>query len=458
MKKWISIMICLMLVVGIVGCGGNSAKPADSGKETDKTNETNQEADKDADKGTDQGSAGTEDAGGKLVIWAWDQNLPSINFAVDKYKQNNPDSKVEVDVQNVPETVDKISTFLASGIGTDLPDVVLMDNLQIQAFIQQFPEEFVNLSEMGYDQHKDSFSKAHWELLSHQGSLYAFPFDIAPVMLVVNTEILDKSGVNADSFKTWDDVIAAAPAIINAGYSVAVKFDDSQLRMMLQSAGVGIFDADRNIDLLNPKVIEVVQLYKQLVEAKVSDPIKDSGTSFGAGEIAIRLKPAWMVGEDMPVETDLTEKVKLVDIPMVKNADGYTASANDGGSSFFILNTSKNKQAAYDICQIITTDMESQDIALGQGLMPGYLPAAELESFQKPVDYFQGQKIWKLLSDSSINTPAIYINEFYSSGKEVLKNMVSDPIVNGTDKSVEDLLKEAADLLASQTGLSIKEY
>ena len=404
------------------------------------------------------GYAASLSAQQNVVIWAWDQNLPSINYAVEQYQKNNPDANVSVDVQNVPETVDKISTFLAAGIGTDLPDIVLMDNLQIQAFLQQFPDQFANLSEMGFDEFKDSFSEAHWDVLSHDGALYAFPFDIAPLMLVVNTEILSKAGVDADSLKTWADVVAATPAIKDAGYATHIKISDGSVLAMMQSAGVGIFDKERNIDLLNPKVVEVINVYMELTASEASDPFLEGGQAFGEGKVAMQLKPAWLVGEDMPVQTDLDGKVKLMPIPKVKDADGYTSSANDGGSSFFLLSASKAKPIAYEICKIITTDMQSQDIALAQGLMPGYLKAVELESVNAEIPYFQGQKIWKMLSESAADTQPIAINEFHSTGRDVFSNVVIDQIKTGTDKSAQELLQEAADLLASQTGLQITQY
>lgn len=423
MKQVVAVLLCMMVVFGFAGFTTNAS------------------------------------AQQKVVIWAWDQNLPSINYAVEKY-QKSQSEVTEVDVQSVPDTVDKMATFLAAGIGTDLPDIVLMDNLQIQAFLQQFPDQFVNLSEMGFDEFKDSFSAAHWDVLSHEGSLYAFPFDIAPVMMAVNTEILSKAGVDPDNLKTWADVIAATPAIKDAGYATHIKLSYTNVLSMMQSAGVGIFDKDRNIDLLNPKTVEIIDLFMQLTSSGASDPILEENQAFGDGKVAMQLKPAWMIGEDMPMQPALDGKVKLIPMPKVKDVEGYTSSANDGGSSFFILAASEAKQIAYDICTIITTDMQSQDIALAQGLMPGNLKAVELDSVNAEIPYYQGQRIWKMLSESSADTPPVAVNEYYAIGKEeVFKNVVIDPInKTGTDKSAKELLQEAAELLASQTGLQIKQY
>lgn len=394
---------------------------------------------------------------GKMVIWAWDQNLPSINYAAETYKVVNPNSKVEIEVQNVPDTVTKISTFLASGIGMDLPDMVLMDNNQIQSFLRQFPGKFVNLSKLGFDKYKSDFSAAHWDILSHEGSLYAFPFDIAPMMMKVNTDILDAAGVDPLNLKTWEDVLAVVPKIQSAGFTVHQQFGQNIVLGMLQSAGVGIFDKNGNIDLLNPKVVKVIDLYIKLQKGGVSDPqARDEG--FPDGVVAMLIKPAWAIGEDMAVEPKTDGKVVLVPFPMVDDASGYTASANDGGSSFFILETSKFKETAYAVGEIITTDLKSQEISLAQGLMPGYLPAASLDALNTEIPYYQGQKIWKLLSESAADTSPLYVPVEYQVGKDMLQNAVIDQVRTGTDKSAIDLLKEAADLLASQTGLSINTY
>ncbi|MDF2986194.1 MAG: transporter substrate-binding protein [Eubacterium sp.] len=436
MKKLVVMLLCLLMLISIAGCGAGTS-PADS---------------------TSAGESNTASAGGKLVVWAWDQNLPSINYAVDMYKKAHADSKIEVVVQNVPDTVDKMSTFFASGVGKDLPDMVLMDNIQIQTFLQQFPDKFVNLSKMGFDEYKDNFSKAHLELLSHEGALYAFPFDVAPMMLEVNTEIMKKANVDPASLATWDDFANAAAAVNKAGYAMHIKFAENEVLGMMQSAGVGIFDSERNIDLLNPKVVEVVEKYMKLQSTNASDKVIEDGAKFGEEKVATMLKPAWSIGEDMPVQKSLSGKVTLIPMPKMKNEAGYTSSANNGGSSFFILESSKVKDAAYEIGKYITTELESQKIALSKGLMPGYLPSAELPEFTAGVEYFSGQPIWKLLSESSAQTLPIYVNEFYSSAKETFKNTLIDAVKAGTDKSAKDLLKETADAIAAQSGLKVKEY
>ncbi len=436
MKKLVVMLLCLLMLISIAGCGAGTSSAGS----------------------TSAGEGNAASAEGKLVIWAWDQNLPSINYAADMYKKAHADSKIEVVVQNVPDTVDKMSTFFASGVGKDLPDMVLMDNIQIQTFLQQFPDKFVNLSKMGFDQYKDKFSKAHLELLSHEGSLYAFPFDVAPMMLEVNTEIMKKANVDPASLVTWDDFSNAAAAVNKAGYAMHVKFAENEVIGMMQSAGVGIFDSERNIDLLNPKVVEVIEKYMKLQSTNASDKVIEDGAKFGEEKVATMLKPAWSIGEDIPVQKSLNGKVTLIPMPKIKNETGYTSSANNGGSSFFILESSKVKDAAYEIGKYITTELESQKIALSKGLMPGYLPSAELPEFTAGVEYFSGQPIWKLLSDSSAQTLPIYVNEYYSSAKETFKNTLIDAVKAGTDKSAKDLLKETADAIAAQSGLKVKAY
>lgn len=439
MKRIISTLLALVLILSLAGCSGgetagSTVAETSTGTTTASTNE-----------------------GQKLIIWAWDQNLPTIDYAIEQYKKMNPDSKLAIEIQNVPETVDKISTFFASNATTDLPDMVLMDNLQIQIFLQQFSDKFVNLSDRGFDEFKSNFSESQWDLLSKDGKIYAFPFDIAPIMVESNTEVLSAAGIDPASLKTWEAVINATPAVNKAGFAMFSKFEPREVFGMLQSSGVGIFDNERNIDLLNPKVVEVIDLYKKLVAANVSDE-KASGTDFSEGKVAMQVKPAWMIGEDMPSQPALDGKVMLIPLPMVSNSAGYNSSANDGGSSFFILNSSPVADAAYEIGKIIATDMESQNIALKQGLMPGYLPAADSPELKKEVAYYQNQPIWMMLSKSAVDTTPVFVNEFYPTAKDIFVNTVFDQINSGTDKSAKDLLQEAADLIAAQTGLTIKTY
>ncbi|QUI23586.1 extracellular solute-binding protein [Vallitalea pronyensis] len=432
MKKVLALVLAGVLMVGIVGC-------------TTKKETKEQE---------DNGDKVTAEEG-TVVIWAWDQNLPPIDLAVKKYEEANPDSNVTFDVQSVPDTVDKLSVFFSSGVKTDLPDLVLVDNLQIQSFLQQYPGKITNISAMGYDKHKQNFSAAHWDILSTDGSLYAFPFDIAPVMMQVNLDVVEAAGVDPDSLNTWNDVIAAAPAIKNAGYHVTSAFAEGSLIGMMQSAGIGIYDKEGHIDLLNPIAVEVIEKFMEMTQAGVQDPLV-SGDAYNTGELAISLDPAWLIGEKMPIVPELSGKIKLYPIPAV--ADNYGQSYNDGGSSFILLETSKLKEAAYAMAEILTTDLEVQDVALAQGLMPGYIPAAELESFQTGLDYYNGQPVWQMLAESASDTLPIYVNKDYQVGKDALKNMVIDVINSGTNKSAIDILKEAATQIEMQTGRKVNQY
>lgn len=440
MKRLIAAFLSLALAASVAGCSASGSTSGTSASSN----------------GTASSVSATSEQG-SLVVWAWDQNIQSVNSAFEKFKAANKDSKVTLKVVNVPDTVSKLSTFFASGSGTDLPDVVLMDNLQIQSFLQQFPDKFVNLSKMGYDKHKKEFSNAQWQLLSYQDSIYGFPFDIAPIMVQVNTKIFNQVGIDPATLKTWDDVIAATPKVNKAGYAMNVKFDEREVFALLQSSGVGIFDAKQNIDLLNPKIVQAIDLYKKLQQSNASDKTADSA-AFGQGKVAMYMKPAWSVGEDMPVQTGLKGNSKLIPLPKVKNEAGYTSSANDGGSSFFILSTSKLQKTAYKVCETMTTDLDVQQVGIKNGLMPGYLPAKTLSSLSSGVSYYQGQAIWKELSDSATATTPIYVNQYYSTAKDVVKNTVIDAVASGTSKSAKDLLKEAADSIAAQTGLKVNQY
>lgn len=443
MRKLLGIVLCSIMLLAFAACSSGSDSGMTSG---------------DLTSDSDSSSGNTSGETQQLVIWAWDQNLPSIEYAKEMYAQNHPESDIEVVVQNVPETVDKMSTFFAAGIADELPDIVLMDNIQIQTFLQQFPDKFVNLSDLGFDEYIDDFSKAHWKLLSLDGSIYAFPFDIAPIMMEVNTDIMAESGIEPESLITWDDMISATEAVNAAGYAMHIKLTDNDLLAMMQSSDVGIFDENRNIDLMNPKVVEIVQIFMAAVASNTSDAVMEDQSTFGEGKVATIMKPAWSIGEDMPVQLDISGKVTLVPMPKIKDEDSYTSAANNGGSSFFILETSEVKEAAYEIGKYITTELESQKIALAQGLMPGYLPVAELEEVQSGIDYYNGEAIWLELLESSADTQSINVNEYYSSAKDILRNSLVDLITAGTDKTAEEILMETAEMIAGQTGLSINEY
>ena len=88
-----------------------------------------------SDNSSSEGSAGDGDSSGKKVTaWAWNINVPVLEEAAEKFKEENPDFELEVVELGREDVYSKLTTGLQAG-GKGLPDIVLVEDDRIQGYM-----------------------------------------------------------------------------------------------------------------------------------------------------------------------------------------------------------------------------------------------------------------------------------------------------------------------------------
>lgn len=428
----VSKLLTLLLIVSVVlaACGGNNEN-----------------------EGTNAGEGGAADEKVELTAWAWNVNVGALNSAMELYKKDHPNVELKVEDIGRLDVYDKLSTGLAAG-GAGLPDIVLVEDDRIQGYLEAFPKGFVNLSEKGFDSKADSFPAFKKELASKDGQFYAFPFDAGPTGMFYRTDIFEQAGVNPETITTWDEFIAAGKTIKEKTGAQAVpidKFkDDALFRMMLNQQGVYYFDKDGKIDFNNPQVVKAMETIKALGDA---DLVKDvngwDGTVSATIDGSVATVPfgAWYYGTIIDQAKDASGKWGVFQLPAFEK--GGNRASNLGGSSWMIPSESKNADAAYAFAEYFATTDEVQLIAMEKhGLFPSLQTVYESELFQNDVEFFSGQKIWKLFSEEMKDIPTPYYTKDYALALDEAVKAQADTF-NG--KNPADALKEAAKRLADRT-------
>lgn len=399
--------------------------------------------------------SGGSDSGKKVTLtaWAWNINVGALNSAMELYKKDHPEVELKVEDMGRLDVYDKLSTGLAAG-GQGLPDIVLVEDDRIQGYLEAFPKGFLNLSEKGFDQKAGEFAAFKRELVSKDGQYYAFPFDAGPTGLFYRKDIFEQAGVNPESIETWDDFLAAGKTIkekTGAYLMPADKFkDDANFRMMLNQQGVYYFDKDGNIDFNNPKSVKALEMLQKLGEA---DLVKDvngwDGTVSATVDGSVATIPfgAWYYGTIIDQAKDTNGKWGVILLPAFEK--GGNRAANLGGSSWMIPSSSKNVDAAYAFAEFFATSPEVQAIAMEKhGLFPSLLSTYSSEIFQSDVEFFGGQKIWKLFSDEMADIPTPYYTKDYAIALDEATKAQADAF-NGKDPA--EALKAAAERLKDRT-------
>ncbi len=407
---------------------------------------------------SDEGSS--EDGKVELVAWAWNVNVGALEDAMTMYQEENPNISIKVEDIGRSDVYDKLSTGLAAG-GVGLPDIVLVEDDRIQSYLEAFPKGFANLSELGFDQHKQNFPNFKNELASLNDSYYAMPFDAGPGGMFYRRSIFNEAGVDVDSIETWDDFFEAGKEIKEKTgvYAMSLdKFkDDPTFRMMLNQLGIFYFDEAGNIDLTHPKAVQAMEMIKKFGEA---DLIKDvdgwNGTVSATVDGSTAAIPfgAWYYGTIIDQAKDTAGDWGVFLLPAFE--EGGNRASNLGGSSFMVLEASKKKQAAYEFMEFFTTESDVQIMAMKDyGLFPSLSSAYEADIFTEEIEFFGNQPIWKLFADEMADVETPYFTKDFSIGlDEAIKAQAS--VFNGEDPATA--LQESANRLADRTERELNQY
>jgi lactose/L-arabinose transport system substrate-binding protein len=87
---------------------------------------------------------------GEITVWSWNIAAEALDMLVPDFNKKYPDVKVHVVNMGHGDVVNKALAGCAAG-GTDLPDVVTIENTEAEVYWARFPDCFANLKGFGVD-------------------------------------------------------------------------------------------------------------------------------------------------------------------------------------------------------------------------------------------------------------------------------------------------------------------
>ncbi|MDP4552522.1 sugar ABC transporter substrate-binding protein [Alkalihalobacillus macyae] len=387
----------------------------------------------------------------KVTAWAWNINVPVLEEAAKKFKEENPDLELEVVEMGTDDVYSKLTTGLQAG-GKGLPDIVLVEDDRVQGYMNAFPDAFVNVSDKGFDEMKDSFPSYKTELLSKDGAMYGFPFDGGPTGVFYRTDIFEEAGVNAEDIKTWDDYIEAGKTIKEktdkAMIGLDLNGDDGLYRMMLNQQGTFYFNEEKDVALTSEeskKAMEVQQTLNE--EGLVKETVGWDAwiSAMVGGDVATAPSGAWLYGSITQQGKDTSGNWGMIQLPAFE--EGGNRASNLGGSNYMIPSASANADLAYDFMEFFSTNEDVQLSAMEGGLFPSLNTIYDNEAFTKEVEFFNNQPIWNLLASEMENIPAVNYTGDYAVAKDEAVKAQSE-IANG--KAIDEALKASEERLKNR--------
>ncbi|MBP2000111.1 lactose/L-arabinose transport system substrate-binding protein [Paenibacillus shirakamiensis] len=418
MKKFLSVLLLVTLTASMLAACGSSnsdSKTADS---------------------TDQGGASKK----KVIAWAWDPsfNGAALKIAKELYQKEHPDFDLEVVDMAKADLEQKLNTNLAAGVKEGLPDIILVNDPNIQKYVASYPNTFADFTDK-VDFTK--FSPYKVDALRVDNKIYGVPFDIGVTGMFYRSDYLEQAGYSAKDLEniTWDQYIAIGKKVKEktGKYMATINPNDEALTsILLQSAGSWYITPENKGNFVNnPAMTETLRVYKAIADSGIAKPVtgwSEFVGSFNAGDVATVVSGVWQVSSIMDAK-DQSGKWKVAPIPKL-NVQGGVNASNEGGSSWFVLNNSANKDTAIDfLAKTIGGSSEFYERFLKEnGGVGSYIPAFSSAAYSEKPEFFGGQAIYRDFTDWSKKVPGISLGMYTQEAKDALKNELPN-ILQGAD-------------------------
>ena len=403
----------------------------------------------------DSSGEASESNENKVVVWCWDQafNGKALKLAEEIYQANNPDFELEIIDLSKTDLEQKLTTNLASGVTDSLPDIILVNDINAQKYVESYPDTFADLTNaVDYS----NFVPYKVQGVTVDSKIYGIPFDVGVTGLFYRTDYLEEAGFTAEDLEniTWDEFIEIGKVVYEkTGKYLSTINPNAEtiISIMLQSAGSWYISSDNKGNFTNNEVMtETMRIYNALATSGVTKPVtgwSEFVSSFNNGDVAAVISGVWQIATIMD-GTDQSGKWAVAPTPRLNISNGVNAS-NEGGSSWFVLDVAENKELAIDfLASTLGSSTELYEKFLDEcGGIGSYLPAFESEIFAQEVEFFGGQQVYKLFADWLTEVPSISFGTYTQEAKDALKNELPNIINNG---DIEKSLENAQSLYTQQ--------
>ncbi len=359
----------------------------------------------------------------EITVWCWD---PNFNVAImkeagDRYTKAHPDTTIKVVDFAKADVEQKLQTGLSSGGAGGLPDIVLIEDYGAQKYLQSFPGAFAPMSDkVDYK----GFAPYKVNLMTLEGKVYGMPFDSGVTGLFYRRDYLEAAGFKPEDLNniTWDRYIEIGKQVEAKTGKKMMGTDPNDaglVRILMQSAGGWYFDKDGNPNILDNAALKAsLETFGKIMAAGIAKQAvgwSNYVNTFTSGDVASTVTGVWITGT-IKAQKDQSGKWGVAPIPALTVA-GATHASNLGGSSWYVLSGSKQKDEAIDFLNAeYAKDVDFyQKILTDRGAVGSLTAARTGAAYEQADAFFGGQKVWQSFADWLAKVPSVnygvYTNE-----------------------------------------------
>jgi lactose/L-arabinose transport system substrate-binding protein len=338
--------------------------------------------------------------------------------AAARYTAKHPDTTFNIVDFAKTDVEQKLQTGLASGTTDALPDIVLIEDYGAQKYLQSFAGAFADLTgKIDYS----GFAPYKVQLMTVDSKVYGVPFDSGVTGLYYRKDYIEQAGFKAEDMQnlTWDKFIEIGKAVeAKTGHKMmGLDVNDAGfIRILMQSAGGWYFDKDGNLSIENNAALKAaLETEQKILQAGIYKPAAgwtEWVGSFTSGDVASVTTGVWITGT-VKAQADQSGKWGVAPIPTL-NVEGASNASNLGGSSWYVLESSGEKDEAVDFLnEVYAKDIDFyQKILVNQGAVGSLLAARTGPAYSEKDAFFGGEPVWQNFSDWLAKVPSVNYGVF----------------------------------------------
>ena len=358
-----------------------------------------------------------EPGAGELTVWTWRKNYNgrALEIALEHFLHSNPGVKLNIVDMGRDEILSRLKIHFTIKDYEGLPDIVLIEDYQIQEILRKFPGEIRALSPV-LDKSKYAGFAVMAESLDD--IMYGVPLDAGSAVMFYRADYIESAGYGQADMEdlTWEKYIEIGVAVKEktGKYMLSLTPNDLwQIRLMLQSAGQWYVKEDGiTVNLAgNPVLKDAINTYIDIVKSGIALHVPGYDGEYraaGEGSVATVLTGTWRL-QIMASQPDAQEmNWAIAPIPRMSGHGSVNASAL-GGYGWYVIDKAGNADLAVDfLLSTLVSDMDLIDELAGElTLISPVKSAGTLPGYLKPISNFRDQPALNYLFDMMKDVPAV---------------------------------------------------
>lgn len=393
-----------------------------------------------------------------LTFWWWGDEG---QIWADAYNALNRGAKVNFVNTPFEDAHDKLLTSFASGSGA--PDIASLEIGRIGGFTAK--GGLMDLKAAPFDggtYEKDMVAYKWTQGSTADGRLVAMPWDIGPAGVWYRVDLLESLGMPSEpeaveelishtKGKTWDDFFAFSRTIVEKSGGKMKMISDASTDIFgsaVRQGGEGYFAGMQS--LIVEKATRPAQLAAEYRKQGLDAKLGWWGAEWAAGvqnnAFAGMVIACWMQGELTIQNPETVGQWRIVPAP--------EASYNWGGSFCAIPEQTKNAEMAWDFLQFACCTADGQNAMFKPtGVFPAYRPAWADPLYEAPVDFFGGQRAYRMWANIADNVASIVRSPYDLQADDIVNAEMTKVMNEGKDpaQAMKDAEAEALNAIEGAT-------